>query len=35
MGYKVPIVSSERIQSALYAVAADLIQKYYEVVDAE
>lgn len=35
MGYEVHRVRNERIQSAPYAVAADIIQKYYEVADAE
>jgi hypothetical protein len=35
MGYEVHRARNERIQSAPYAVAADIIQKYYEVVDAE
>jgi hypothetical protein len=35
MGYKVHRVRNERIQSAPYAVAADIIQKYYEVADTE
>jgi hypothetical protein len=35
MGYEVHRVRNERIQSAPYAAAADIIQKYYEVVDAE
>ena len=35
MGYEVLRVRNERIQSAPYAVAAGMIQKYYEVVDAE
>jgi very-short-patch-repair endonuclease len=35
MGYKVHRVRNERIQSAPYAVAADIIQKYYEAADTE
>lgn len=35
MGYEVYRVRNERIQSAPYAVAADIIQKYYEVADTE
>jgi hypothetical protein len=35
MGYTVHRVGNDRIMSAPYAVAADIIQKYYEIVDAE
>jgi hypothetical protein len=35
MGFEVHRVRNERIQSAPFAVAADIIQKYYEVVDAD
>lgn len=35
MGYEVHRVRNERIQSTQYAVAADIIQKYNEVVDTE
>ena len=35
MGYTVHKIRNERIMSAPYAVAADIIQKYYEIVDAE
>jgi very-short-patch-repair endonuclease len=35
MGYTVHRIRNERIMSAPYAVAADIIQKYYEIVDAE
>jgi very-short-patch-repair endonuclease len=35
MGFEVYRVRNERIKSAPFAVAADIIQKYYEVVDAE
>jgi Protein of unknown function (DUF559) len=33
MGFEVHRVRNERIQSAPYAVAADIIQKYYKVAD--
>ena len=35
MGFEVYRVRNERIKSAPFAVAADIIQKYYEVVEAE
>ena len=35
MGFEVHRVRNEQIRSAPFAVAADIIQKYYEVVDAE
>jgi very-short-patch-repair endonuclease len=35
MGFEVYRVRNERIKSAAYAVAEDIVQKYYEVVDAE
>ncbi len=35
MGFEVYRVRNERIKSAPFAVAADIIQKYYEVVDAK
>jgi hypothetical protein len=35
MGLEVYRVRNERIKSAAYAVAEDIVQKYYEVVDAE
>ena len=35
MGFEVYRVRKEQIKSAPFAVAADIIQKYYEVVDAE
>jgi very-short-patch-repair endonuclease len=35
MGFEVYRVRNEQIRSAPFAVAADIIQKYYEVVDAE
>ena len=35
MGYTVHRIRNERIMSAPYAVAADIIQKYYEIVDVE
>ena len=34
-GFEVYRVRNERIKSAPFAVAADIIQKYYEVADAE
>ena len=35
MGFEVHRVRNEQIKSAPFAVAADIIQKYYEVVDAD
>ena len=35
MGFEVHRVINEQIKSAPFAVAADIIQKYYEVVDAD
>jgi very-short-patch-repair endonuclease len=35
MGFEVYRVRNERIKNAPFAVAADIIQKYYEVIDAE
>ena len=35
MGFEVRRVRNEQIKSAPFAVAADIIQKYYEVVDAD
>jgi hypothetical protein len=35
MGFEVYRVRNERIKNTPFAVAADIIQKYYEVVDAE
>jgi hypothetical protein len=35
MGFEVYRVRNEHIKNTPFAVAADVIQKYYEVVDAE